>query len=822
MHLYVKHATLINNCYPEKEGESGSRSSELSYLTFYASSRPVKLTKVGLFLEKKVERDVAKGRKQHNIVSLEILRSLIQACHRDLNLFSKYIVKILSLVLDTKDKDIQLIDLASETFVVFCTYHDGTTLGVDAEFTSDYEALIKKFAGFCTFKNNDDTLTSQMEYIGHRGLQACVVSPALQASNYKTQLGIVMPPIIVTLAKSKQPVNDLVKSKKIPDLKQSALDNNLIGENMAALFAAKTVALLFEKSNGAGVRLALSPLMGYMDAKQKWWPPNFAVASLELVLNSLQPQYRYLLVSEILQQFESTKSQSIVGKQASLVSVLDTVLNANLPLVGISVLEVLNSLFGHLIKSLQGGRQFREQEPNGSDDEQATFEYAIHQGLAHSIAGLTSHTYYQNQLDDITGYLLAKLRVGTTLEQVEGLSLAQYRHVTLKCLDLIASNDKDISADNSDASSSDTSSNHDSDQLISSYSGATISLETWVPAFGLLVDTQAHTRIEFAMTLVRYLNANADDDLNVGSFPKHTLNQHGDVMFINSLQQSIAQWAILDDFGVQDVQALYHLLCALTRRFGADGTIKTMPLVFQLQTLVKQGNVGQTSRQRALAAVVVEYLDMVGQFYHVDRLVHYVNQVRSERLQNKEYSTVEFASTTTKKGSVSSFDHLEPENTTPVDAFLDRHVVVEILSKDAPLRDEDDTHGLDLESKLYVEWGSEAFVNQERSFRIRTSRNLDEVKPKLATPWISTDFTQTQEGKKQTIKVENLKEALTAMTSGNEENEANGAVDGLHILTSSSLAKRTKDTRPDVTSLLSGLSVGTTQSSSLVNPPYTS
>lgn len=61
---YVKHATLINNCYPEKEGEKGPRSSELSYLVFYASSRPVKLTKVGLFLEKKVERDAARNRKQ--------------------------------------------------------------------------------------------------------------------------------------------------------------------------------------------------------------------------------------------------------------------------------------------------------------------------------------------------------------------------------------------------------------------------------------------------------------------------------------------------------------------------------------------------------------------------------------------------------------------------------------------------------------------------------------------------------------------------------------------------------------------------------------
>lgn len=65
---YTKHAHLINNCYPVKEGENGPKPSELSYLTFYANSRPAKLTKVGSFLEKKVERDIAKGRKQLSTV----------------------------------------------------------------------------------------------------------------------------------------------------------------------------------------------------------------------------------------------------------------------------------------------------------------------------------------------------------------------------------------------------------------------------------------------------------------------------------------------------------------------------------------------------------------------------------------------------------------------------------------------------------------------------------------------------------------------------------------------------------------------------------
>lgn len=70
----IKHATLVKNCYPPvKDGSTIPRSSELSYLTFYASSRPAKLTKVGSFIQKKVEKDIRKGRKSY--VSLGFTQS---------------------------------------------------------------------------------------------------------------------------------------------------------------------------------------------------------------------------------------------------------------------------------------------------------------------------------------------------------------------------------------------------------------------------------------------------------------------------------------------------------------------------------------------------------------------------------------------------------------------------------------------------------------------------------------------------------------------------------------------------------------------------
>ncbi|KAJ1934975.1 plasma membrane localization protein, partial [Linderina pennispora] len=50
---YVKHATLIEKCFPpEKLGETVPNSNELSYLVYYAQSKPAKLAKVGAYLAK--------------------------------------------------------------------------------------------------------------------------------------------------------------------------------------------------------------------------------------------------------------------------------------------------------------------------------------------------------------------------------------------------------------------------------------------------------------------------------------------------------------------------------------------------------------------------------------------------------------------------------------------------------------------------------------------------------------------------------------------------------------------------------------------------
>lgn len=163
---------------------------------------------------------------------------------------------------------------------------------------------------------------------------------------------------------------------------------------------------------------------------------------------------------------------------------------------------------------------------------------------------------------------------------------------------------------------------------------------------------------------------------------------------------------------MHDVVSVYKILAALTKKFGADGTIKAVPLVFKIQSLVSTSVIKNTTRQRAVAAIMVEWLAMVGEFYRIDSLIQYAADLKNERIRLNEYSPV-FLTEDLKE---IDFETLELDNTASVENFADRNMVVEMLSKDGPLRDEDDTEGSELDSKLLVEWGSEAYGNHKISY----------------------------------------------------------------------------------------------------------
>lgn len=124
---------------------------------------------------------------------------------------------------------------------------------------------------------------------------------------------------------------------------------------------------------------------------------------------------------------------------------------------------------------MQDFKGFREEQPS---DAHGALEYTIQHGLAHSIGGLASQTYYLNQLNDITGYIISKLRVNnTSVDVVDGLPIEEYRTVALKCLDLVTTASISKNSQNDE-----TESNNENRPVYQN----TITLDTWIPALGLL------------------------------------------------------------------------------------------------------------------------------------------------------------------------------------------------------------------------------------------------------------------------------------------------------------------------------------------------
>ncbi len=60
-----KHQRKVNECYPVNTGESGAAGGKISALTYYINAKPAKLLKVSAYLERKVQRDLARESAQY-------------------------------------------------------------------------------------------------------------------------------------------------------------------------------------------------------------------------------------------------------------------------------------------------------------------------------------------------------------------------------------------------------------------------------------------------------------------------------------------------------------------------------------------------------------------------------------------------------------------------------------------------------------------------------------------------------------------------------------------------------------------------------------
>lgn len=181
-------------------------------------------------------------------------------------------------------------------------------------------------------------------------------------------------------------------------------------------------------------------------------------------------------------------------------------------------------------------------------------------------------------------------------------------------------------------------------------------------------------------------------------------------MFIDRFVHTIQDWISITDFNLTDLKFVYSFLCLLTRKFGINATVMIVPLVFRIQQLIKEYKITQISRQYAIESSLISLFAMMAQFYHIESLSNYMDELKSARNQSNDDTFLSEAIDLNSIQEPEPFPiHVSDTEDKVIRVWIDRNRIVEIMSKEGRLRDEQDTHGLELESKLFAEWGSNAF-----------------------------------------------------------------------------------------------------------------
>lgn len=419
-----KHQALILKCYPKFQknvADVKPNSSELSYLLYYASSRRSKLQKVGVFLEKRTTNDVYHGRTWYVVelmisvlamliwrignrnvqVTLQILKALMEKIPRDLPLYARYILHILSVIL--RSKDITMIEESLPVFETFCEYHDVATLAADQEHIGQYEHIVRVYAGFAAQSPSTSAKGSISASVAIRwrsaGLQALqsITSSEAVGADGGTQLNIIMPIILQNLhpgnedylmmlqqraqademedkelARRRMSIATVrtVEKEQKPDPGASAGtadDADRLAEEEVALQALKSLKRIFVTSNRVQLRMATTSVLTFVckevvrsqDGGRNSRSGNitsWATTLMEMASRWTPVQDRFvILVTTMETLIRSPVVEENLEEQLSLVTTVGWLLRSNINMIGLSVMDVLLGLVQHILLLLQLG-----------------------------------------------------------------------------------------------------------------------------------------------------------------------------------------------------------------------------------------------------------------------------------------------------------------------------------------------------------------------------------------------------------------------------------------------------------------------------------
>ncbi|KAG8679398.1 plasma membrane localization protein, partial [Ceratobasidium sp. 395] len=211
------HLKLVLACYPSNPlaaaPEFKPNAQELSKLSYYATNRPGKLAKLADVFEKRATEEArrAGGGNQKSralgnsslLITLAILKQLITDCKKELTLFSSAVLISVKASLAALPDDLEVAARAASVFTAWTAYTDGTLIGVDNPFTTNYRAALGMFAKLCESSGlkGDSENRNRTRIVGLGALSGAVTSAALfhSPNQFQRQVDTIIPPILFNI-----------------------------------------------------------------------------------------------------------------------------------------------------------------------------------------------------------------------------------------------------------------------------------------------------------------------------------------------------------------------------------------------------------------------------------------------------------------------------------------------------------------------------------------------------------------------------------------------------------------------------------------------
>lgn len=366
--LRARYKRLVDNIFPPNPAD-GLIKSNMEKLAYYASSSPEKLDRIGEYFAHKIARDLTKHNNGFVVIAMDAMDQLLASCtNQSLNLFIESYLKIVQLLLESQDAEMQLV--ATHSFTKFANIQEDTP-----SYHRRYDFFVSKFSALSHDNNTDVEIRIRLRIAGLKGLKGVIrktVSDDLQVDIWVDHhMDKIVPSLLYNMQEStgiqsqtnvKQSQVDTTDSPGAtapgsPVLKSPPIE-------VPAVVAEENLRELIGKASFGNIRSVLRPVLNHLDNHGLWESSEsfeFAEDVFKIIMNSIQSQHSYAVV-QILMSHLDEKSKSINTESSAKVRIgIATVLSSVVSItasesIGPIVLDIINNLLSHLRNSINNSQ----------------------------------------------------------------------------------------------------------------------------------------------------------------------------------------------------------------------------------------------------------------------------------------------------------------------------------------------------------------------------------------------------------------------------------------------------------------------------------